>query len=217
LYKDFRGIGGSFLSVLRSLMHPKLLLLFGSALLYSAAVVYAANELGLWHTTALKATIYSFFGTAIVLTGEAVTDGVRNDRAFLRNVLRRVVAVTVLVEFVVNVYSLPFALELVGVLVVLLFVGMQVVSQHDSSTPPPVRRLIGGVLVAVGVFYLGYFVIRVLGDLDGFLTRENAEDFLAGPALTLALIPFLYAAASVSRREQQNLRKRLRARLDSPA
>lgn len=216
LHKDFRGIGGSFLSVFRSLMNPKLLLLFGSALLYSTAVVYAANELGMWHTTAFKATIYSFLGTAIVLAGEAVTDGARNDRAFLRKVLRRVVAVTVLVEFVVNVYSLPFAFELVGVLVVLLFVGMQVVAQHDSSTPPPVRRLIDGVLVAVGLFYLGYFVIKVLSDLDGFLTRENAEDFLVGPALTLALIPFLYAAALVSRREQRNLRKRLKARLDSP-
>jgi len=215
--KDVRGIGGSFLAVLRSLVPPKLLLLFGSALLYSAAVVYAANELGAWHTTALKATIYWFLGTAVVLAGEAVTDGARNDRAFLGRVLRRVGAVTVLIEFAANVYALPLAFELVGVIVVLLFVGMQVVAQHNSSTPPPVRKLIDGVLVAVGVFYLGYFVIRVLGDLDGFLTRENAEDFLVGPALTLTLIPFLYVAAFVSRREQRNLRKRLKASLDSPA
>ena len=48
-------------------MNPKLLLLFGSALLYSAAVVNEANELGLWHTTALKATIYSFLGRRAAL------------------------------------------------------------------------------------------------------------------------------------------------------
>ena len=64
LYKDFRGITGSLLGVLRALVHPKLLLLFGSALLYSAALVYAASALGLWHMTALKATVYWFLGSA---------------------------------------------------------------------------------------------------------------------------------------------------------
>lgn len=217
VYKDPRGIGGSFLAVLRSLFHPKLLLLFGAALLYSAAVVYAAKELGLWHTTALKATVYWFVGTGVVLAGEAVTGGARNDREFLRRVLRRVVALTVLIEFVLNVYALPFAFELVGVVVVLLFAGMQVYVRHDPTTPPLVRKLIDGVLAAVGVFYLLYFVVRVLSDLDGFLTRENAEDFLVGPVLTIALIPLLYGFAWVSRREQENLRERFRARLDSPA
>lgn len=133
-YKDPQGVGGAFGGVLSALLQPKLLLRFGSALLYSAAVVYAAEEVGLWHTTALKATIYWFFGTGVVLVGEAITRGARSDREFLRRVLRRVIAVTVIVEFVVNVYALPFAFELVGVLVV--FVGMQVVVKHDASTPP---------------------------------------------------------------------------------
>lgn len=216
LYKDFRGIGTSFLAVLRSFMHPKLLLLFGSALLCSAAFVYGAKEVGLWHSSALKATIYWFLGTAVVLAGRAVTAGARNDRAFLMSVLRGVVAVTLVIEFVVNVYALPFAFELVGVLIVLTFVGMQVVVQRDSSTPPLVRKFIDGVLVAVGIFYLGYFAVRVLNDLEGFLARKNAEDFLIGPFLTLALIPFLYGAAWLSRREEQeNLRKRWRTRSDA--
>jgi hypothetical protein len=80
-----------------------------------------------------------------------------------------------------------------------------------------VRGLIDGVLVAAGVLYLGYFFVRALGDLDSFLTRHRAEDFLVGPALTIALIPFLYALAWMSRREQDNLRKRLRSASDFPA
>jgi hypothetical protein len=38
--------------------------------------------------------------------------------------------VTVVIEFVVNVYALPFGFELVGVLVLFAFTGMQVVAQH---------------------------------------------------------------------------------------
>jgi hypothetical protein len=208
LYKDFRGITRSLLGVLRALEHRKLRLLFGSALLYSAALVYAASELGLWHVTALKATIYWFLGTAVALAGAAVTEGARSERAFLRKVIRRAVAVTVVTEFVVNVYALPFAIEVVCVFVLFVFVAMQAVVTHDTSTPHATRALIDAVLAAVGVLYVGYFVIRVLNDFDGFLSREHAEEFLVGPALTLALIPLLLVAAWVSRQEQRNLRKR---------
>lgn len=82
---------------------------------------------------------------------------------------------------------------------------------------PASRYLIDGVVTAVGLLYGGYFVIRVVADLDGFLSRTNAEDFLVGPALTIALIPLLLGAAWLSRREQRNLRTRFDGRLDVPA
>jgi hypothetical protein len=78
------------------------------------------------------------------------------------------------------------------------------------------RTFIDSVLAAVGVLYVGYFVIRVLSDLDGFLTRENAEEFLVGPVLTLALIPLLLGAAWLSRREQRNFPERFDGPLDVP-
>jgi hypothetical protein len=216
LSKDPRGIGGSFLSVLRGLLHLKLLLLFGSALVYTAAVVYAAARFGLWHAAALKETVYWFFGAGVVLVGGAVSRPSTTDADFIRRVLRRVIAVTVFIEFAANLYAFPLAIELVAVFVVVLFSGMQVAAQYDSSVIPAARRFIDGILTVVGFCFLVYFVVRALTDLDGFLTRENAEDFLVGPVLTVALIPFLYGVAWISRREQQTLRKRFRARLDSP-
>jgi hypothetical protein len=217
LRKDFRGIGGSFLATLRALLSPKLLLLFGSAALYVAALVYGASKLGLWHTSALKATIYWYVGTAVVLAGQAVTEGARDYSDFAGKVLRRVVGVTVLIEFIANVYALPLAVELVGVLLIVMFSGIEVVAQHDPATPPATLKFVDGVLIAIGLVYFGYFFIRVLSDLDGFLTRENAENFFVPPTLTLALIPFLFLPAWRSRREQENLLRRFRTDFNSPA
>lgn len=121
------------------------------------------------------------------------------------------IAVTIVVEFVVGVYSLPLVLEIVFVGLVILFSGMQVVAQHDSKTPATTRNFIDGVLVAVGLIWLGYFALRVVTDVNGFLTSENAEDIFVPPLLTLALVPFLLGAAWLSRREQENLRRRLEA------
>jgi len=215
LYKDFRGISRALFAVVRSLASPKLLVLFGSALVYSALVVYGAHRLGAWHTTALKATIYWFVGSAVFFVGQAVTDGARDDRGYLRSVLRRGFALTIITEFIVNVYALPLAAELAVTLLVLLFVGMQVVAEHDPATPALTRKVIDRVLVAIGVLYLGYFAIKVAADFHAFLTREHAEDFLVGPGLTLTLIPFLLTAAWVSRREQKIPRRTFQPGFDS--
>lgn len=148
--------------------------------------------------------------------GDAVTRAPR-DLGFVRRVLKRLLAITLVLEFIVNVYALPLGYELVGILVVFVFVGMQTVAQHDESLDPRVRTFIDGVLVIVGLVYLIHFAVRVFADLDGFLTRENAEDFLVGPVLTIALIPFLYGVGWASRRDQENLRKRWRSASNFPA
>jgi hypothetical protein len=208
VYKDPRGIGSAFLNVLRAFVQPKLLILYGVTLAYSALVVYAAAALDLWHTTAVKATIYWFLGSGVVLVGEAVSRISPRDPAVWRRVLRRVIAITLAIEFIVNVYALPLLVELVLAVIALLCVGIRAAIKHDRSADPRVGTMADVGLAAVGFVYLGSFVVRVLGDLDGFLARETAEDFLVGPALTIALIPLLYAFAAVSRWEQARLRRR---------
>jgi hypothetical protein len=58
----------------------------------------------------------------------------------------------------------------------------------------------------IGFAYLGNFLVHALTDLDAFLSRDTAEDFLIGPVLTLAVIPVLYVMSWVSRRQVQALR-----------
>jgi hypothetical protein len=210
-YKDRRAIGGAFVSLVRVALHPKLVLLFGSALVYSMLLVSAAKVAGVWHTTALKATAYWFVGTAVVLIAHAVTRASARDREFIRSVLKRVIGVTILIELVVNLYALPLAVEVIGVGIVLTFSMLKAFAESDASTDPSVRRLIDGVLAAVGLVYLGYVAGRGAGDLLDGVGRERAEEFLIGPALTIALIPFLYAVAWWSSRDTQTLRKRARS------
>ena len=215
LWKDARGIAGALWGVLRSLAQPKLLGLFAATLTYAALLVYAAWRLDVWHAPALKETVYWFLGTAVVLVGGAITTGVGNPQAFVRDVFRRVVAVTVIVEFIANVYALPLAFEIVGVFLVIAFSGMQPLVERDPSVEQSARKVIAGVPIAVGLVYLVYFLVRVLGDFDSFATQKNAEDFLVGPALTVALIPFLLAASRFSRWEQERIRRPFKAKADT--
>jgi hypothetical protein len=209
------GFASSLMSVLRAIAEPKLLLLFGSGALYCAILVLAASEASLWHTTATKETVYWFFGGGLVLVGKAVV-AATSDPAFLKKLLRQALRLTIVVEFLVNLYVFPLAVELLLVPFVLLFVMLEVVAASEPAYTQ-VRALVNNILVAIGLGLLAYVAFSALSDLGGFLTRDNAEKFLVAPALTVAFIPFLYCVGWLSRREQGNLWKRIRADSGSPA
>jgi hypothetical protein len=201
------GLGSSLGAVLRSIFLTKLMFLFGAAAAYCAALVLAANKLGLWHTSAIKPTTYWFFGSGVVLAGSAITG--RDDPDFVAKLVRRAVRFTLIVEFLVGFYVFPLVVELLIVPFIVLFVGMQVVAGNDP-TLAPAKRVIDAVLIAFGFGLMLWVALEAATDPHGLLTRENAEDFLLAPALTLAFVPYLQFVAWHSRRELENVRKRWR-------
>lgn len=204
-YKSDGGLGSSLGAVLRSIFLTKLVFLFGAAAAYCAALVLAANKLGLWHTSATKATVYWFFGTGVVLVGSAVTG--RDDPDFVMKLVRRAARFTLIVEFLVGFYVFPLAAELLIVPFILLFVGMQVVAEN-TPTLASAKRVIDAVLITFGYGLMLWVAVEAATNLHALLTRENAEDFLLVPAFTLALVPYLQLVAWHSRRELENLRER---------
>jgi hypothetical protein len=207
------GLGALVLGILRSLVNPKMLLLFGSAAAYCAILVFAGEQAGLWHTTALKETLYWFLASGVILVGEA-TQASPHDPGFFKMLLGKAVRFTLIVEFLVNLYVFPFGVELLLVPLIALLVGMQVVA-GSRSTMAQAKKAIDGALIAIGSALMVYVVVAAISDLEGLLTRENGEDFLLAPALTLAFAPFLYVVAWYSRRELDNLHKGRRAAFSS--
>jgi hypothetical protein len=205
-------------AILRTLFGSKLVVPLGSAAVYSAAVVYLASRLNLWHTTATKETAYWFFGTGVILVGHAIEWA--EDRAVFKRLLRQGLKLTIIVEFLANVYVFPLAAEMVLIPVVSIFAIAEVAAEIAAARDPSQatgRKFISAVLTTVGFGLLIYVMVSAITDLNGFLTRENAEDFLIGPALTIALMPLLYGIVLWVRQEMKNLRKRFYPSFDSPA
>jgi hypothetical protein len=213
-WKGGRDVTSSAGGVVRAFFQWKLQLLFLSAALYCAGVVLLAAWAGLWHTTAAKETAYWFLTGGVVLVGRAVSHAKPFDADFYWRLLRDALRFTILIEFLVNLYVFPFAVELFFVPFLLAFVLMQVVAASDPSFAPA-RKVIDGVLFVVGVALILYVTIEAATDLSSLFTRENGETLLVPLALTVAFVPLLGAWAWISRREQDNLRKRFRARYGS--
>jgi hypothetical protein len=209
LYQGGGSIRGSFWLVIQTLF-PKLFFLFAAATFYGAGVVYAAWRTGLWHTAALKETLYALFAGCFVLVGRAIQEragGVRHLRKLLGHALR----ITIIVEFVMNLYVLPLAAEVILLPVMVTLLVTQDADKYDLSKRKA-ARLADNAIAYIGVAALTYVVFRAATALDGLVTRENAEGLLVGPALPTAFLPFAYVISWWSSREQENLRKRFQTK-----
>jgi hypothetical protein len=196
----------SFVDVLRALA-LKLVLVFGAAAAYCAVLVYVAERAGLWHRGTLRETVYWFALGGTVITANAIEKSPRGF-VYLRETLRRGVCVTIVAEFIVNLYVLSIFFELLLVPIFLWLAYAQVAGTQKLAK----RQLPDTLTTYLGFFVIGYVALKAATDLDRLLTRETLEGLLVAPALTVAFVPFLAGLGWIVRREQENLRKRFRAR-----
>jgi hypothetical protein len=189
-------LGQPLRGVLGALFTPKLLLLFMMAAAYCGIFVLVAHQLGVWHTSAVKETLYWFFGSGTILVGGA-TRALLDDPDFFDRLPRIALRTTLVIEFLVNVYGFSFWIEvpLVGIALALAL------AQADR------------VLMLLGGFLLLYVAVQAITNLDGLLTRENGETLLIAPALAFAFVPFLHLVARFSKWDADNARRRPRVGL----
>jgi hypothetical protein len=193
----------SFLDVFRALA-LKLLLVFGAGAAYCAVVVYLAAWGGLWHRGTLKETAYWFAAGGIAMTAYAIEKSPKGF-GYLRDFLRHALGLTIVAEFVVNLYVLPLFFEL---LLFPVFVGLAYA--QVAGLDPAKRKVAERVTTYLGFFLLTYVAVKAVTDLDGLLTRDTLEGLLVAPSLTVAFVPYLYCVGWIVRREQENLDKRFR-------
>lgn len=190
--------------LLRELFGRTLLLrLWVPAALYVGVLVAAAYWAGLWHTYSSKETAYWFLATGLILAGKAI--GTHGNPDELRKLVIPALSLTIFVEFFVNAYVFPIAIEIVLLPVLAILVTMSVFTEGQTKYAPA-KRAIDWMLGVIGVAMLAYVVLRVMFDLGGFLSRETAERLLVAPIFTIALIPFLYLIAVWSTYEQVFIR-----------
>lgn len=192
-------VRAAFRPLLRIALEPKLATLFLAAGAYTAGVVAASAWRGAWHSSSLKETIYWFCGATVVLLVRA-PDASR-EPVRLRAVARSALSLTIIVEFLLNLYVFPLAIELVIIPLVTLIVMMNTVAESQAELAAA-RRFFTGLMVTIGLVLAAVAVARAIGSPEPLLTRVNIEALLVPPALTLTFLPFLYLFMLVSCYEQ---------------
>jgi hypothetical protein len=179
----------------RACTHPKI---FGSVLAllaYTGLVVLVVYRFGLWQWWMLKDTIFWLFGTAIV----AFLDIPKATQAdgFFKRIILDSVKLTVVLEFVSNLYAFNLLVELL-LLPTLTFLGALASVAGSKTEFRPVKRLLDGMLAVFGFGLLIYLVVSVATGFHDFATLKHFEDFMVPVVLTITVLPFYLLAVYAS-------------------
>jgi hypothetical protein len=185
----------AFAPVLRTFVRFWQLHLAVLALLaWAALVCYVGNLLGAWSTDLLKDTIawVLVYGMASIF---AALKAAKEEHFFRRSVLA-VVSVAAVMQFMLNLHTLNFVIELFLQPLVTILVLVEGVAGREARTRPA-QRFINALLGIVGVWVVLATANGLWDSWRGIDPKQTGLAFAFSLWFPLTMLPFVYALSLV--------------------
>lgn len=217
LWRAIRGDGLGVFALVRAFVAPGILFLFLVVVAWQLLVVRLAEQIGLWDQGLLKDTavvvVLGALGTGF--KGLALAEGKTTWQAELRSILTAVIAI----QWLSNLRTFPYLVEVALVPLAVLLVGTQAVA-NSRDEYAPTRRLLAGMVMMLGLTVLVWSIYKILRSLGSTAWDDVGRSFAMAFWLPLALVPAAYLAALAMQYSNALLpmrvvgRRSIRARLD---
>ena len=189
---SYRQTRKSLRGIVASIGQPVLLLPILGLVASVCGLVVLGRKLGLWEPALVPATAawVLFPGMSLLYRTGTRKEG----EPFFRPTVARAFNLTWLIEVFVGFYVFGVLVEL-SLLIMLIVLGRLSAAAADRERYRPVKQLVDGVLVVIGIGLLLYVAISVVTDWDELDKAFAARAFLLPVGLTLGLLPYLYAVS----------------------
>lgn len=187
-----KSVRKSLLQVCGAFLNWKIFVLIIATFIYSSLVILFLYNLKIWEPFLIKDTIYWFIGTAFVLLINSAK--ATQKKGFFKKVFLDNLKAVVLLEFIVNFYTLNIFAELLLVPILFILGGMHAMTETKIEYTS-VKKLLDLCISVIGTFFIVYALANIIGDYQGFITMKNIKTFALPPILTAAFIPFIYLFA----------------------
>jgi len=167
-------------------------------LLYVVGIVFLLAKAGLWDVGLLKDTLVWFCVGAMVMLMRFAT--AKDTDNLLRKITRDAIKIVIVLEFLVNTYVFPLAVELV-VVPALTFIAMINVVAGMNEEHALVAKVTGAIQTVVGFVIFGIVISRAAHDLQNLASLDTARSIALAPLLSVLLFPFIYVALLISQYE----------------
>jgi hypothetical protein len=162
---------------------------------YLSLVVGFLTTISFWHIEMLKATIYWFVLSGLVLLGKSVT--APRPLEDWRETLREQASITVVLAFIVSSYTFFLYVEIVLVPVV-AFISMLVAYSEFHHKGELVGNSFLGVQAFIGLVMLFLASMSAHRGYSNFASIATAKEFFLLVVLATMTIPYLYFVALYS-------------------
>lgn len=183
----------ALLSVVKAAFKPWLFSGFALMLIYITSCVLFLWLVGVWDVSNLKATILWSLTAAALMVGKVVSDK-EQPEAFFRSAVLGGLKISVVLEFVVQLYVFPLLVELIFVPVTALVGAMLAICDTDEKFAP-VKQVLNKLLALVGFLIIGYAIYRLRSEFSEFWRLSTVLSFFHPIVLTVLFVPFLWLVA----------------------
>jgi len=159
-------------------------------LIYISISVYFLAELGIWEVGQLKNTL--IWTCSVAFMSMFKVEAIKKDRLFFKHAVLDNLKLVAIIQFIIGAYSFSLLTEFL-VLPILSCLGFMSAIADSKKEYAPANVLINWLLVAYGVFLIGYTLYMLFIQFGVFATEQRAYDFLIPPLLTLLFLPFIFS------------------------
>lgn len=184
----------SLTPIIQILTKRLFLIIFSLIGAYLFGIILLFRNLEVWQNSNLKDVLFWLFSVGLILVFK-INDAKSN--AYFKGIFLSATKWTIVLEFVVNLYSFSLFTEII-ILPVLVFLAMtQAVAEMDEKHKV-VSKFFQYVIAIAGLSIFTYSFYKTIVNFDDVLTFQNLVSSLLPSTITILFIPFLYFLALYS-------------------
>jgi len=184
----------SLVPIFKILTGKMFLIIFSLIGIYLYGIILLLKYLEVWQSSNLKDVLFWFFSVGLILVFK-INDAKSN--AYFKGIFLSAIKWTIILEFIVNLYSFSLFTEII-ILPVLVFLAMtQAVAEMDEKHKM-VSKFLQNVIAVAGLLIFSFSLYKTVINFDVVLTFQNLIVFLLPSTITILFIPFVYFLALYS-------------------
>ena len=184
----------SLVPIFKILTGKMFLIIFSLIGAYLYGIILLLQNLEIWQSSNLKDVLFWLFSVGLILVFK-INEAKSN--AYFKGIFLSAIKWTIVLEFIVNLYSFSLLTEII-ILPVLVFLAMtQAVAEMDEKHKM-VSKFLQNVIAIAGLTIFSYSLYKTIVNFDDVLTFQNLVSFLLPSTITILFIPFVYFLALYS-------------------
>lgn len=188
------GLRKSFIPIFKILASKMYLFIFSIIGVYLCVIILLLKYLEVWQSSNLKDVIFWFFSVGLISVFK-ISDAKNN--AYFKRIFLSTIKWTIILEFILNLYSFSLITEIVIQPFLLFLISIQTVADADEKHKI-VSRFFKMVIAYVGFMLFSFSLHKTIVNFDSVLSFKNLVTILLPSVISILFIPFLYSLALYS-------------------
>lgn len=188
-------IRASLKSLIKIILSKQILLTLMISSVYVFIILYMLAFFGLWDTSLIKASLLWYFGSYFMLL--VGYDNAIKEKHYLRNLIKKAFTLTILIEYLVNVYVFPLLLEFF-LLPVITFLYLISAYSESNEKYQPIKAISDWVIGIIGICIIISALSTAINNPNAIIDVKTIQEFFLPIILTILFIPFIFLLALYS-------------------